>query len=127
MSPRRLCDVVACSHRRLDAVRDADPLEDRGEVGLDGLLADPQAAGNEFVGEPAGDQVQYLALAIAQLRARSAAPGEPISVPAALGASGDSPWAGRGCADQLVGLGIFEGIPDAGLERGWDGAVEPRL
>jgi hypothetical protein len=44
-------------------------------MGLYGLLADPQVTGDEPVGEPAGDQPQYFALAVAQLVAGSAAPG----------------------------------------------------
>ncbi len=113
----RLCDVIACPHRRLDAVGNADPLEDGGEVRLDRLLADSELAGNELVGEPTGNQLQNLALAIAQLVASSAASGADQRT--------RRPWrkrrftlgGGTDAADQLVGLGIFEEIADgAGVE-----------
>jgi hypothetical protein len=56
--------VIAGPHSRLNAVPDPDPVEDRGEVRLDGLLADPELAGDQLVREPAGDQPQDLEFAV---------------------------------------------------------------
>src|SRR5205823_10329243 len=60
-------DAVALGPERgLRAVADADPLEDVREVGLDGLLADLQAARDQLVRQARADQAQHLELAVGE-------------------------------------------------------------
>ena len=90
-------------------------------MGLDRLLADPQLPGDEFVGKPAGDQLQNFAFAVAQLMARSTAPGTNQRSGRSWRERRFALGGGADAADQLVGLGILEEVADgAGVECGED-------
>src|SRR3954469_23410015 len=56
--------------RGLGAVGDADALEDAGEVGLDRLLGDAEAAGDLLVRQALGQQAEHLLLARRQVGGR---------------------------------------------------------
>ena len=57
---------LVCEYDRLDAVAKAQLLEDVGDVGLDGGLADVELLSDLCVGEAVGDQPQDLLLAAGQ-------------------------------------------------------------
>src|SRR4051794_2038060 len=61
-------DAVAVRPERgLSAVGHADLLEHPREVRLDRLLADLETAGDQLVRQPGGDELEHLALALAEV------------------------------------------------------------
>ena len=70
-----LVPVTLRPQRRRRPVRDPDRAEDRGQVRLDGALADAEAAGDLLVGQPLTHQLEHLALAGGEVAAGRAAAG----------------------------------------------------
>ena len=90
--------VALGPERGLGAVGDPDPGEGRGQVGLDGALADVEPAGDLLVGQALADQPEHFRLAAGQLDLRA------------------SP---RGCRAGARRLGVDRGLPRLTARMPW--------